>query len=106
MARQGKTAFWTKPLLTKGPGGKENWRGQPLFPPEVVSKTLKEVFDKGSGLVPLQRRRRHRHDDRRRPRGRRPGRSGPPHGDHPLAVHALRGYRGAAGWSARRADGW
>jgi predicted amidohydrolase YtcJ len=44
---QGKTAFWTKPLLTKGPGGEDNWRGQPLFPPEVVSKALKEVFDKG-----------------------------------------------------------
>lgn len=44
---QGKTAFWSKPLLTKGPGGEENWRGQPLFPPEVVNKVLKEVFDKG-----------------------------------------------------------
>ena len=44
---QGKTAFWTKPLLTKGPGGEESWRGQPLFPPEVVNKALKEVFDKG-----------------------------------------------------------
>lgn len=44
---QGKTAFWTKPLLTKGPGGEENWRGQPLFPPEAVNKALKEIFDKG-----------------------------------------------------------
>jgi len=44
---QGKTAFWTKPLLTKGPGGEDNWRGQPLFPPETVNKALKEVFDKG-----------------------------------------------------------
>ena len=44
---QGKTAFWSKPLLTPGPGGEKNWRGQPLFPPEVVNKALKAVFDKG-----------------------------------------------------------
>ena len=44
---QGKTAFWTKPLLTPGPGGEENWRGQPLFPPELVNKALKETYDKG-----------------------------------------------------------
>jgi len=44
---QGKTAFWTQPLLTKGPGGEDNWRGQPLFPPETVNKALKEVYDKG-----------------------------------------------------------
>jgi predicted amidohydrolase YtcJ len=44
---QGKTAFWTKPLLTPGPGGEKNWRGQPLFPPEMVNKALKELWDKG-----------------------------------------------------------
>jgi len=44
---QGKTAFWSKPLLTKGPGGEDNWRGQPLFPPEVVNKAIKEIVDKG-----------------------------------------------------------
>lgn len=44
---QGKTAFWSKPLLTPGPGGEKHWRGQPLFPPEVVNKALKAVFDKG-----------------------------------------------------------
>ncbi len=44
---QGKTAFWSQPLLTPGPGGEKNWRGQPLFPPETVNKALKEVFDKG-----------------------------------------------------------
>ena len=43
---QGKTAFWTKPLLTSGPGGEKNWRGQPLFPPEVVNKAIKELYDK------------------------------------------------------------
>jgi predicted amidohydrolase YtcJ len=44
---QGKTAFWTQPLLTSGPGGEENWRGQPLFPPELINKTFKELYEKG-----------------------------------------------------------
>ncbi len=44
---QGKTAFWTEPLLTGGPGGEQNWRGQPLFPPETVNKALAEVYSKG-----------------------------------------------------------
>ena len=34
---QGKTAFWSEPLLTPGPAGEENWSGIPLFPPELVS---------------------------------------------------------------------
>jgi predicted amidohydrolase YtcJ len=42
---QGKTAFWTEPLLTPGPGGEENWRGQPVFPPEVVFAALAEAFE-------------------------------------------------------------
>jgi predicted amidohydrolase YtcJ len=44
---QGKTAFFSKPLLTPGPSGEENWRGQPIFPPEVVNKAAKELYDKG-----------------------------------------------------------
>jgi len=44
---QGKTAFWSEPLLTPGPEGEENWRGAPLFPPELVNKAVKEVYDKG-----------------------------------------------------------
>ncbi len=44
---QGKTAFWSKPLLTKGPGGEASWRGQPLFPPEVYNQVIKELSDKG-----------------------------------------------------------
>jgi predicted amidohydrolase YtcJ len=35
---QGKTAFWTKPLLTGGPNGEKDWVGQPLFPKETVEK--------------------------------------------------------------------
>ena len=44
---QGKTAFWSKPLLTPGPGGEQNWRGQPLFPPEIVNKVVAEFDNKG-----------------------------------------------------------
>ena len=44
---QGKTAFWSKPLLTPGPGGEQNWRGQPLFPPEIVNKVVAEFNNKG-----------------------------------------------------------
>jgi len=44
---QGKTAFWSKPLLTPGPGGEEYWRGQPLFPPEQVTAALAQVYAKG-----------------------------------------------------------
>ena len=44
---QGKTAFWTEPLLTPGPGGEENWRGGPLLPPEQIFAALDEVYGKG-----------------------------------------------------------
>jgi predicted amidohydrolase YtcJ len=44
---QGKTAFWSQPLLTAGPAGEKNYRGQPLFPPELVNKAAKELYDKG-----------------------------------------------------------
>ncbi len=44
---QGKTAFWTQPLLTPGPGGEPNWRGQPIMPPEQVDPALAEVYGKG-----------------------------------------------------------
>jgi hypothetical protein len=44
---QGKTAFWSQPLLTDGPGGEKNWRGEPLFPPEVINRAAKELYAKG-----------------------------------------------------------
>jgi predicted amidohydrolase YtcJ len=42
---QGKTAYWTEPLLTPGPAGEKNWRGQPLVPQEIVSKAYKLITD-------------------------------------------------------------
>ncbi len=47
---QGKTAFFTKPYLTGGPGGEKNWRGELTAPQEVVNKAVKAVYDLG---VPL-----------------------------------------------------
>ena len=47
---QGKTAFFTTPYLTGGPGGEKNWNGELTFPEEVVTKAVKTVYDMG---VPL-----------------------------------------------------
>ncbi|SEB07013.1 amidohydrolase [Rubrimonas cliftonensis] len=47
---QGKTAFWTEPLLTGGPEGEEDYAGFPLFPPEVVAPVVAEFVDKGVQL--------------------------------------------------------
>lgn len=43
---QGKTAFWSKPLLTPGPDGQQNWRGEPTVPPELLNKAVKEIAGK------------------------------------------------------------
>ncbi len=42
---QGKTALFTTPYLTGGPGGEKNWRGEPLFPEEQVKAMVKQVYD-------------------------------------------------------------
>lgn len=47
---QGKTAFWSKPLLTPGPGGEANWRGQPSLPPEVLDKVVATCIGEGIQL--------------------------------------------------------
>ncbi len=44
---QGKTAFWSEPLLTPGPAGEADWKGIPLFPPELVDKAVAEFVAKG-----------------------------------------------------------
>ncbi|MFN9645540.1 MAG: amidohydrolase [Cyanobacteriota bacterium] len=44
---QGKTAFWSAPLLTPGPNGEVPWRGQPLFPPEVLNDTVARLAAQG-----------------------------------------------------------
>ena len=42
---QGKTASFTKPYLTGGPGGEKKWSGELAAPQEVINKALKRVYD-------------------------------------------------------------
>ena len=47
---QGKTAAFTTPYLTGGPGGEKDWRGEPTFPQDMANAMVKRVYDMG---VPL-----------------------------------------------------
>jgi predicted amidohydrolase YtcJ len=47
---QGKTAHFTTPYLTGGPGGEKNWRGEPGFPEKDVKAFFKKVYDLGLPL--------------------------------------------------------
>lgn len=42
---QGRTAYFTTPYLTGGPGGEKDWKGEPTFPQEMVNEMLKKVYD-------------------------------------------------------------
>jgi len=42
---QGKTAYFSTPYLTGGPGGEKNWRGEPTMPQETLNKLVKQVYD-------------------------------------------------------------
>ena len=41
---QGKTAFFTTPYLTGGPGGEKAWFGELSFPEEVITKAVQTVY--------------------------------------------------------------
>jgi len=47
---QGKTASFTTPYLTGGPGGEMNWRGEPGFPEDEVKAFVKKAYDLGLPL--------------------------------------------------------
>jgi predicted amidohydrolase YtcJ len=47
---QGRTAWYTTPYLTGGPGGEKNWSGEPTFPEEYVKAFFKKVYDLGLPL--------------------------------------------------------
>ncbi len=47
---QGRTALFTKPYLTGGPGGEKNWSGELTFPQDVVNRAVRKVYALG---VPL-----------------------------------------------------
>lgn len=44
---QGKTAFFTEPFLTGGPGGETDWRGEPLLPAAEFEQVLADVYKAG-----------------------------------------------------------
>ncbi len=41
---QGRTAYFTSPYLTGGPGGERDWRGEPTFPQETFNGMLKKCY--------------------------------------------------------------
>jgi predicted amidohydrolase YtcJ len=41
---QGKTAFFTTPYLTGGPGGEKQWLGELSFPEAVITKAVQTVY--------------------------------------------------------------
>jgi predicted amidohydrolase YtcJ len=47
---QGRTAAFTTPYLTGGPGGEKNWKGELTFPEATITQMVKRVYDLG---VPL-----------------------------------------------------
>lgn len=42
---QGRTAYFTKPYLTGGPGGEKNWTGELMAEQGVINEALKKVYD-------------------------------------------------------------
>ena len=44
---QGRTALFTTPYLTGGPGGEADWKGESTFPQEMANEMLKKVYDNG-----------------------------------------------------------
>ena len=44
---QGRTAAFTTPYLTGGPGGEKNWKGQLAAAQDVINRGLKKVYDLG-----------------------------------------------------------
>ena len=44
---QGRTAAFTTPYLTGGPGGEDDWKGELFAPQEVINQGLKKVYDLG-----------------------------------------------------------
>jgi len=42
---QGRTAYFSTPYLTGGPGGEKDWKGELTFPKETVNQMVKKVYD-------------------------------------------------------------
>jgi len=48
---QGRTAWFTKPYLTGGPGGEKDWSGEPTFPVPYLQGMVKQVYAHGLPLI-------------------------------------------------------
>jgi predicted amidohydrolase YtcJ len=48
---QGRTAFFTAPYLKGGPGGEQDWKGEPTFPKPVLQGMIQRVYDAGLPLI-------------------------------------------------------
>jgi predicted amidohydrolase YtcJ len=48
---QGRTAAFTTPYLTGGPGGEENWKGELFAPQDVINQGLKKVYNLGVPVI-------------------------------------------------------
>lgn len=44
---QGRTAWFTQPMLTGGPGGETDWRGAPMVDPAEYSRAAAELYRRG-----------------------------------------------------------
>ena len=44
---QGRTAYFTRAMLTGGPGGETDWHGKPLVDPAEYARTLAELYQRG-----------------------------------------------------------
>jgi predicted amidohydrolase YtcJ len=44
---QGRTAYFTTPYLTGGPGGEKNWTGELFVPQDFINESLRNVYSLG-----------------------------------------------------------
>ena len=48
---QGRTAYFSSPYLTGGPGGEKEWTGEPTFPPQFAKQMFKKIYDMNVPLI-------------------------------------------------------
>lgn len=48
---QGKTAYFTQPYLTGGPGGEKNWRGTPTVSQEHMNVVVKKAYEHNAQVL-------------------------------------------------------
>lgn len=48
---QGKTAWFTTPYLTGGPGGEKDWMGEPILPVDAMKAATKKCYDNNLQVI-------------------------------------------------------